>query len=1093
MDNTLTRIAARVADTPQATALRTAQGTHSYLDLWRDAGRIAAALRAAELGPGDLVAIQLPSGPSAIAAMLGVWQVGAAFLPIDMATPTERRDFLLRHSRTSVLIADNARLAQTAGCDVRVVVPGECAEATEEAGIPDVAEVARVAEAARAAYVIYTSGSTGTPKGVLIGHDALHGHVNAAIELFELTRDDTVLQFASIGFDVAQEEIWPTLAAGGTLAFQSGFHTAGVLDATLLSELSASLDVTVLQLPTAYWRMLCAELQTRPDVAFPQVRLVVVGGENATVRDAEAHRQSALSGAVLVNGYGPTETVITATAHRITPHTDVDSLTGSLPIGRAMGARNLYVLDEDLRPVRTGEPGELWIGGPLLAIGYLHDDERTAERFLSDPFIGIPAARMYRTGDLVRERPDGALEFLGRADNQVKVRGYRIELDEVDRHLRDVDGVLEAISFTLDAPGGPGAGVMLAAAIRVSSGGPTAAAVRQLMSSALPGYLVPSHVCVMDELPLTTSGKIDRKAAAAATAAQLAASRHAEAGTAADPNASDDLTSADPVSVLTALVARTLQAPGIGPDDDFFLLGGDSLIAMRVTAQAHQAGIALRPIDLLQGRTPREAARRATERAAHQAPTLGGKTSGPVGLLPAQHRWLRDGTLPDPDHFCLNALFTVPPGLSAEKVRQAANRLVARHSVLRTALRDDTAEIRPDLDHEVVTVHRLTDVPQAERTERVEALLAAAQRTMSLAAGRVFAVQYLDLGDEPGRLLLTVHHFVLDGVSMGLLVDDLEKELEVALAHRDATTGPVGTSVHDLDAALSRWLTSDQARRDCAQWLALAGERAALRPTRQDGPGLLPTLRTHIFRLPAALTRIVLHELPEVGLQPNDFTLGCLVGGLAQWTGDPVQGVDVYAHSRDVSVGDLDVSATVGYLQSTFPAVLRRHGDGLTALRRSLAALDRLPERRYGFDALRFASPLVEERAALEALPRPQVRLNFRGHLLRMERRQPDSLLSPAPESFGAHRSPRQTERYLLMAEGDVVDERLEIGLRYSTDHWSPRDIAELARAIEECMRLALSALREAGTQPAPTTLRPSTTPDSPSIAATPVPIGALA
>ncbi|MFI5978429.1 amino acid adenylation domain-containing protein [Streptomyces sp. NPDC051452] len=1002
---------ARVTDRPAVVALRTPDSTVSYADLWRRATDTARDLDRVGVRPGDIVAIRLPAGPEAVVAMLGTWLAGAAFLPVDTATPDERRAYLLRHSGAVATFDPGTGPVLDAG-----------AAAARRTARPAVREPA---------YVVYTSGSTGTPKGVLVGHEQLAGHVAATAALLELTSCDTVLQFASLGFDVAQEEIWPTLAAGGTLAFHGG-----VPDTASLADLTARLGVTVLQLPTVYWRMACAELDGATGPAFAGVRTVVIGSESATTDDARTHRRTPLAHTTLVNGYGPTETVITASALVLPPHAPLPDTAG-LPIGGPVGDRLLHVLDDGREPVADGESGELWIGGPLLAAGYLHEPARTEERFAPDPFAGHPGARMYRTGDIVRRHPAGHLEFLGRADNQVKVRGHRVELDEVDRHLLTVPGVTSATSFTLDDGVG---GRVLAAALGRSADGPDPRDVRARLRERVPGYLVPGRIVVLDRLPLTTSGKTDRRAAASQAAAALAA-------TAAPPDGDDALT---PLDAAVRMLRGLLQDPDLGPDDDFLGRGGDSLMAMRVCARMRALGVPLRPADLLTGRTARAALSRAAERTAPSAPA-GEEPAGPLDLLPAQRRWLYDGDLPERDHFCLNALFSTDPGVGAGRLRAVAGSLLRRHPALRTVLHADGTACLAEPDPDTcVRIVDLTGVPAATRTARLEEELAAAQRSMSLADGRVFALLYAELGDGTARLLLTVHHFVLDGVSMGLLVD----ELEALLA--DAPPPPPATGPRAVGTATRTWLDSLQAREDAAQWERQIGEFTVLRAERNDDDRL-PTLRTHRFRLSAEATRLVTHDLPAAGIAPHDFALGALVGGLARWTGQPAHGVDVYAHSRDTSVGDLDLSRTVGYVQSTFPAVLRWQGEGITALRSALEGLHALPERRYGFDALRHASPVEAERTALAGLPRPTVRLNFRGHLLRLEQRASGAVLRAADESFGAHRSPLQRERYLLMAEGDIIDGELELSLKYSTGRWSPERIAALAEEIEHVMYAALA------------------------------------
>ncbi|WP_329413213.1 amino acid adenylation domain-containing protein [Streptomyces sp. NBC_00704] len=1028
-------IHAHAAARPTATALRTPAGAVTYADLWARAGLAAKALTDRGVRPGDTVVVRMPSGPRAIVAMLGSWLAGAAFVPVDMATPAERLVHVIGHSGAVVVLDGDTALEPSTG---------HLPAASTAAGTRPVGAGADAPLDDRGAYVVYTSGSTGVPKGVLVGHRALAGHVRASVDLFALGPHSTVLQFASLGFDVAQEEIWPTLAAGATLAFHG---TGSVPDTARLASVAAALEVTVLQLPTAYWRMLCAELDGADGPSFAGVRTVVIGGENATTADARAHRRTPLAHTVLVNGYGPTETVITATALVLAPGDDVPATAG-LPIGRPVGERVARVLDEERRPVADGEPGELWIGGELLATGYLHDEARTRDQFPPDPYAAAPGARMYRTGDMVVRREDGGIEFLGRVDNQVKVRGHRIELDEVDRHLLDVPGIVSATAFTLDDGAG---GNVLAAAVAGDGSGPDPRAVREHLRERIPAYLVPGRIAVLDRLPLTTSGKTDRRAAAKAAAAVLA--------TGATPVPDGSGPPRSPLDAVLALLRSLLLAPEFGPDDDFLAQGGDSLMALRVCARMRGRGISMNPGDLLAGRTARAAVALAERRRAPR--TAEEEPAGPLDLLPAQHRWLRDGDLPERDHFCLNALFTTGSGLSARRLAQAAGALQRRHPALRTALREDgTAELAQTDPADAVRVLDLGPVLPRDRTAVLEDALAAAQTSMSLERGRVLQLLYADGVDGDARLLLTVHHFVLDGVSMSVLVDDLE------LLLADGRPEAAATGPRAIGAALRDWVRTPQARADAAEWAARTTRFTALRPD-ADGAARLPTLRTHRFRLPADLTRQVTHRLPAAGVFPHHFALGCLVGGLAAWTGEPVHGVDVYAHSRDVSPGDLDLSRTVGYVQSTYPAVLRWEGKGMAALVEALEGPAALPERRYGFDALRFLSPDPGERAALAACPRPRVRLNFRGHLLRLEQRSSGAVLRPASESFGAHRSPLQQERYLLMAEGDIVDGRLEMSLKYSTVHWSAERIEELAGCVDRVMRQTLDDSGDASRAPA--------------------------
>ncbi|MFF1556003.1 non-ribosomal peptide synthetase [Streptomyces sp. NPDC058279] len=594
----------RVADRIEATAghtdaavrgrvaLRTADAAVTYAELWERVQKAAVELSALGVGAGDIVGLRLPSGPGAVVAMLASWQVGATFLPMDATAPDEYRDRLLsRSGARAVIEVAGPRALGAAGAST-----GPVTGCREERG----------------AYAIYTSGSTGTPKGVLVGHEALADHATAIGDLLDLRPTDTVLQFAGLGFDVAQEEIWPTLAAGGTVAFLDSGDRA--LSPAELAHQTRGLGVSVLQLPTAYWRLVCAQMQGAEDsgLSFAGVRTVVIGGEGAGTKDVHVHRSGPLGHCVLVNGYGPTETVVTCTAFVLRADEPVPATTG-LSIGGPVGERRLYVLDADQRPVAPGSPGELWVGGSPLADGYLDDPVRTAERFRPDPFSPVAGARMYRTGDLVLRHRDGTVEFLGRLDNQVKVRGYRIELDEVDRHLTGTRGVTAAAAVTVDDGTGTG-GRTLAAAVSVIAGGPTAEQIREDLRGRLPLHLVPGLIRVCDVLPLTTSGKIDRRAVAAVLAEQRADT----APEAAEPRADGLRPGTDTeaacgsaeLMLLVELVRTLLRAPDFGPDDDFLARGGDSLVALRVSGAMRERGWRLRPSDLLTAADARAAAAR---------------------------------------------------------------------------------------------------------------------------------------------------------------------------------------------------------------------------------------------------------------------------------------------------------------------------------------------------------------------------------------------------------------------------------------------------------------------------------------------------
>jgi len=529
----------QAARTPGAMALEAGSLRLTYAELVDRSRTLAAHLREQGIGPGSIVALAAERTPDLIVRMLAVLQAGAAYLPIDPAYPQERREYMMADSGA----VDGVTFPPLPGGRECVWERGLGGE-----GSP--------------AYLIYTSGSTGRPKGVVVPHRAIAAFVRAARDAYDLAPGDRVLQFASISFDTSAEEIWPALASGATLVLRPDDMAASIPH--FLRELER-LGITCLDLPTAFWHEMVAGMEAE-DLALPRgLRLVILGGEEALAdRFALWHRR--VGPAVrLVNTYGPTETTIVATRRELSGFAP----GGTVPIGRPIPGARAYVLDRFFAPVPPGVRGELWIGGSGVAHGYLGRPDLTAERFVPDPFAEEPGARLYRTGDLAVLRSDGDLIFAGRADRQLKVRGYRIEPGEIEAALR----LHPALRDTVVDVRGPRDGQRLIAWIvpREGAEAPAAADLRAFLRDRLPEPLLPAAFAPLAALPLTPSGKVDRRALSEPTE------------TRADNNAY-----AEPQSALERTIAgiygELLRVGRLGLHDNFFDLGGHSLLIVR----AHQ-------------------------------------------------------------------------------------------------------------------------------------------------------------------------------------------------------------------------------------------------------------------------------------------------------------------------------------------------------------------------------------------------------------------------------------------------------------------------------------------------------------------------
>ena len=566
------RIAAHGASAADRLAVTGPDTTLTYGELDDRADRLAAALQAAGAGPGSCVAVLLPRSARYVLAAAAVMKAGAAYLPLDPATPADRVEYILGDAATAVVLTDHERAGTIPAGPWTVIDLDEPRSLTPASQTPTDPHTGPDS----LAYVIYTSGSTGRPKGVEITHANLANLVDWHNAAFEVTGADRASQVAGLGFDAAVWEIWPPLAAGASL------HVAD--DAThrspqLLQNWLVERQITIGFAPT----LLAEQLIAAEWPAHTALRTLLTGAERLNRRP--------LPGLpfMLVNNYGPTECTVVATSGEVAPEGDHP---GPPSIGRAIPGTRALVLDETLRPVADGEPGELVLVGPHVGRGYRHDPERTAERFVSVPTGDGDTVRAYRTGDRVRRLDDGRLIFLGRLDDQVKIRGYRIEPAEITSWLTQAPGVGAGTVAVAGDESGEGERELVAYVVPSGAVAPDAAEVRAFLAAQLPEYMVPTHVVALDALPMTPNGKLDRAALPRPTV--VAEPAAAEAGE----------STADVKVWLGELIAELLNLGEVGEDDNIFLLGGHSMLAMQVVSRVRQRyGVKLTLRQLFRGPT----------------------------------------------------------------------------------------------------------------------------------------------------------------------------------------------------------------------------------------------------------------------------------------------------------------------------------------------------------------------------------------------------------------------------------------------------------------------------------------------------------
>ncbi|MGN7996499.1 non-ribosomal peptide synthase/polyketide synthase [Chitinophaga sp. 22308] len=998
--------------TPDAIATVFEEEALTYRQLEERSAQLAGYLHSKGVGKETLVPVLLERSNAMIVAILGVLRAGGAYVPVDPSYPEDRVHYMLKDTRAAVVLGDS-RTAALMPPDVTVIRLDSDWEtiSSRSAIAPDVKITPD-----NLAYVIYTSGSTGNPKGAMNEHRGVVNRLLWTQDYFGLVPEDAVLQKTTFSFDVSVWELlWP-LICGAKLVFAK---PEGQKDADYLQSAIQRYGITTIHFVPS---LLNVFLENITGGACPSLQRVLCSGEALKPQQVMAVREK-LPHVELYNLYGPTEAAIDVTCWHATAtsgHIDI------VPIGKPVANTQLYIVDKTGHLLPPGIAGELHIGGAQVARGYLHRTDLTREKFVADPFSQTAGATMYRTGDLCRWLPDGNIEYLGRIDDQVKIRGFRVEPGEIENALLDSQLVSDAAVVVREDAGGNRRLIGYVAPATTFDKDAIVSALRE----RLPEYMVPAILVPLEAIPLTASGKVNRKALPDPDFTTVAAGAYT-----APRNETEQ--------VLAGIWQQLLNLPRIGVYDNFFESGGDSIITIQVVSRARRAGLEFQPRDIF---THQTIAALATELQSRSKTVLAGEQgllTGTSGLLPIQ-QWYLETAGADAPYFNQSVLLTISKEVNADKLAAAVKQLLATHDALRFRYthNGDQWEQGYGSYEGMLAIEDLQAVPTAQLPDRMEELAAQYHATLSLESGILVrtVLVHTPAAEKDNRLLMVVHHLAVDGVSWRILLEDLELLLQQGPA---ALTMPKGTSYRQWQQALTSYGQSARLQNQQPFWEQVQ-ERYLPLPTDFSGKSVITAsdLRTQEVRLNADLTQQLLQRTTAAyRTEVNDLLLAALTRTLSAWSGGAGTVIGLEGHGREDITSGVDTSRTVGWFTSLYPVYLpAAEGEGPDALLKTVKeSLRKLTDKGIGYGVLKY----INKVPSLQGNHPWDIIFNYLGQVDNVT--QPGSYLGLAKESSGTGLSPALRINEKMGVDCIVQGGELVVQWKYSRAHYDANTIAQLA------------------------------------------------
>jgi len=1021
-DSIHARFEAQVGRTPDAIAVTCEGRCLTYAELNSRANAVAGRLHAIGAGPETRVGLCVERSIGMLVGILGILKAGAAYVPIDPDCPKDRMEYILSDTRAPILLTGKSIAASPSIGDTQVLCIDDVPHGDSCGHSVAVGQNG-------AAYVIYTSGSTGKPKGVIVEHGNVLRLFHATEDWFHFGNSDVWTLFHSYAFDFSVWEIWGALLYGGRLVVVP-YWISRTPDA--FYKLLCDEGVTVLnQTPSAFRQLSQVEEELG---AGPELKLkyVIFGGEALEFESLRGWFGRHPNAPQMVNMYGITETTVHVTWRPVVP-ADLDH-SGKSAVGIPIPDLRIYLLDSHLQPVPVGVPGEICVGGAGVARGYHDRPDLTAGRFIPNPFGGEPGSRLYRSGDLGRFLPDGDIEYLGRIDHQVKIRGFRIEIGEIEVLLNQHPDLRDAV--VMARAGSSGEPRLVAYIVPGAATTPSVAELHEHLKKNLPDYMIPSAFVPMASMPLTSNGKVDRRALPAPEAVQPVSGAPYVA-----PETPTE-------RVLAEIWRQVLGVAQVGLHDNFFELGGDSILSIQTVSRANQAGVRITAKQLFRNQTIASLAAEADHAASRGE--LPAAKPGPVPLTPIQH-WFFRQNLPNPNHWNQAILLELEQSVDPDALEAAFSSVIEHHDVFGYRFRregNEWIQMNPGTKASAfLDRFDLSVLPLATREEAFETAVNQMHAGMDLENGPLVRGAYFSYGNEmKPKLIIVAHHLVMDGVSWRALVE----ELEIACGQLNAgqmVRLPEATHEFQLWAQrLTEYADSETVSKEAEFWTRQTSNPTESTLNLANTEDSVKAVSTVLDR---DLTRALLQEVPKAWrVQSGEALLAAFVHVWTEKTHASELLVDLEGHGREPLFDDLDVSRTVGWFTTIFPVLLRptdtnNPGESLRIVKESLRTI---PNNGIGYGVLRYLRG-----GALPEAAGPQVSFNYLGRLDQSGGRSRVTRMIPG--QWGQAHDPRAIRKHLVDVVAWLTDEQLRVEWIYSANVHQESFVRALGAAYVEALR----------------------------------------